>query len=268
MDKELRFVAKYYRKGSLDIKRAYKLTLAKAGRRQDIGYRWIAVAAVVVLLIVGGAIVFFRQSEPQETVIAAQDSNRQVTLADGTNVVLAPHSSITFGDDCRNLELSGKAYFDIHHDAEHEFIIHDNDYTIRDIGTRLIVDEKPLANGRKLTSVYVAEGSVSLVANNSSKGVIIDKEEMYQIGSGTVKPLRVSQKPSDNSLTAWATHEFHFDNTPLPTVLDDLSTYYNIRLSCPGGESKRLTADFHTDSLSTIIGMIEETLNVNIKQNK
>lgn len=85
------------------------------------------------------------------------------------------------------------------------------------------------------------------------------------IAVGSVEPRRVSNAPSVNAVAAWATHEFHFSATPLSVVLRDLSDYYGVTLTCAGGEGKRLTADFHADSVTTIVGLIDETLDVRIK---
>lgn len=267
MTKELRFVTKYYRQGSLDIRSAYRATLAKAGRSPSASIRWVAIAAAVAVLVVAGAVALFYSRQATITTILTANESRVVRLADGTSITLAPHSSVSYDEkDCRSIELSGKAYLNIHHDDAHPFVITDDDYVIRDIGTQLVVDEKTLTDGQKTTSVYVIEGSVSLMANGGSKGAIVDKGDMYQIGSGTMKPRRISKVPTENAVAAWATHEFHFSDTPLPTVLSDLSDYYGVILTCPNGGNKRLTADFHADSLTTIINLIEETLNVKIKQ--
>lgn len=266
MSKELKFVTRNYRRGVLDVRRAYRATLSKAGRRQKSEIRWMAAAAVIVMLLVCGAIAYMLPRQARETTIAAGQQNRVVTLADGTRVTLAPHSSIMYADDCRDIEMTGRAYFDIRHDASRPFVIHDTDYVIRDIGTKLVVEELMLGGGQKTTSVYVAQGSVSLMANAAADGVIVSAGDMYQISSSATKPVKVGRLPSENSLTAWATHEFHFDGTPLPQVLDDLSAYYHVDLSCPNGQQKRLTADFRADSLDSIINMIEETLDVDISR--
>lgn len=266
MSKELKFVTRNYRRGVLDVRRAYRATLSKAGRRQKSEIRWMAAAAVIVVLLVGGAIAYMLPRQARETTIAAGQQNRVVTLADGTRVTLAPHSSIMYADDCRDIEMTGRAYFDIRHDASRPFVIHDTDYVIRDIGTKLVVEERMLGGGQKTTSVYVAQGSVYLIANAAADGVIVGAGDMYQISSSATKPVKVGRLPSENSLTAWATHEFHFDGTPLPQVLDDLSAYYHVDLSCPNGQQKRLTADFRADSLDSIINMIEETLDVDISR--
>lgn len=107
MSKELKFVTRNYRRGVLDVRRAYRATLSKAGRRQKSEIRWMAAAAVIVVLLVGGAIAYMLPRQARETTIAAGQQNRVVTLADGTRVTLAPHSSIMYADDCRDIEMAG-----------------------------------------------------------------------------------------------------------------------------------------------------------------
>lgn len=265
MDKELNFVTKYYRHGSLDIKKAYRATLDKAGRQRRTNLRWIAVAAVVALLIVGGGLVMHYKSVSSVTTFVTENNNRYIALDDGAHVILAPHSSLSYEDDCRRVEMTGKVYFDIRHDENHPFVISDDDYVIRDIGTRLVVDEKQMGEGQKSTKVYVLDGSVCLLSSHSSKGVIVDKDELYQIGTGATRPVMVSSRISSNDMAVWATHEFHFVYAPLSVVLTDLSEYYHVSLSCKE-TNKHLTADFQATSLDSIKSMIEETLGVEIKQ--
>lgn len=258
-DKSLRFVLRYYRSEALDIKAAYRKTLAKAagsGISHTVLHplRW-AVAAVIAALLVGGGIMLFR---PTVTTIASAETNRVVRLEDGTVVTLAPHSTLAYRGDCRTVRLTGKAYLDIHHDVRHPFTIRDDNYVIHDIGTRLMVDET--VKGR--ATVYVEEGSVALASDRTEKdAIVLRKDEGATIRDGG-RPRRVDMQ--SQNITAWATGEFHFDNAPLQAVLGDLSHYYNVSLSCADGDDKRLTADFHADSLQAIVGMIEEALNVNI----
>ena len=56
---------------------------------------------------------------------------------------------------------------------------------------------------------------------------------------------------------------FHFDDTPLPEVLDHLGKWYGVKLKATDTD-KHLTGDFAADSLDTIINMIEEVLDVEI----
>ena len=58
---------------------------------------------------------------------------------------------------------------------------------------------------------------------------------------------------------------FHFDNTPLREVLDELSNYYGVTLTADQ-EDKRLTGDFEADSLDMTIRLIEEVLDITISR--
>lgn len=270
-NKSLDFVARYYRHGALDISKAYRKTLAKAYGSHKPQFsilkpqiRW-AVAAVVAALLIGGGILLFR---PSVTMLTAADTARTFTLQDGTVVTLAPHSTLSYKGDCREVELSGKAYLNIHHDAGHPFMIKDKSYVIKDIGTRLMVDEaashQPSRTGEEdAVSVYVEEGSVSFASTSKHAANIVLHKGQGATFNGDGQPKLMAQ-PSRN-MTAWATHEFHFDDTPLPEVLRDLSAYYGVSLSCQSADGKRLTADFHADSLQTIVNMVEETFDVKIK---
>lgn len=73
----------------------------------------------------------------------------------------------------------------------------------------------------------------------------------------------VNMQPS--SATVSVPKTFHFDNTPLREVLDELSNYYGIRLVADQ-EDKRLTGDFEADSLNMTIRLIEEVLDVTISR--
>ena len=60
---------------------------------------------------------------------------------------------------------------------------------------------------------------------------------------------------------------FVFSNTPLQKVLDELSRYYNVRLTADNTD-KRLTANFNSRSLDEIIEIIEKVLKVKIEKKK
>ncbi len=257
-NRNLDFVARHYRRGALNLKSAYQATLAKAGRRQSstrlVGW---AVAAVVAALVIGGAAVLL---SPDTTTIAATYTMRTVSLADGTVVVLAPHSSLSYKGDCRKVELEGKAFLAIHHDRRHPFTISDDRYKISDLGTRLLVDE---TGGQ--TKVYVEEGSVALSSAAGQQSMILGASEGAVVDStGQLKPMPTASP----NVTTWATRQFRFSATPLRQVLSDLSDYYGVELSCADAGGKRLTATFRADNLADIVSMIEETLNVTIKINR
>lgn len=257
-EKIIGFVAHCYRQGAMNLDEAYRQTLAKAGiepqvrplRRGLVGL----VAASVALLLIAGSYLYLHN---RSTVLVADNTSRVVTLADGTRATLAPHATLSYrGNDCREVAVTGKVFLEVAHDARHPFTVTDNAYTIRDIGTKLMVDETAEA-----TTVLVTEGAVSFSANTSQKAVVLRQNESARLAVQDNAPQALRLSPN---AVAWATHTFHFNDTPLPEVLRDLSAYYHVRLTCDDGSAKRLTGDFHTDSLDSIISIINETLDVNI----
>lgn len=252
---DLDFVARHYRHGALNLKSAYRATLARAGqgrhRARLVGW---AVAAVVAALVVGGAAVLL---SPATTTIAATHTMLTVRLDDGTVAVLAPHSTLSYKGDCRDVELEGKAYLKIHHDHRHPFTVSDDRYTISDIGTRLLIDE---TGGQAM--VFVEEGSVALSSAKAPQSLILGAGEGAVVDStGQIEPMATASP----NITTWATRQFRFSATPLKQVLGDLSAYYGVDLVCADADGKRLTATFRADDLTDIVSMIEETLDVTIK---
>lgn len=258
-EKIINFVAHCYRNGAMDLSEAYRQTLAKAGRKPQVrsirrGLVGLAAASAALLLAAGTWLYLHNRS----TTLVADNMSRIVRLADGTRVTLAPHSTLSYrGNDCRGVEVAGKVFLEVIHDESHPFTVTDNAYTIRDIGTKLMVDET--AQG---TTVLVTEGAVSFCANTSHQAVVLRQYESARLSANGTAPEQLRLSPN---AAAWATHMFHFDDTPLSEVLRDLSAYYHVRLTCENGSGKHLTGDFHTDSLKTILSIINETLDVNIK---
>uniref|UniRef100_UPI0040297662 FecR family protein n=1 Tax=Prevotella sp. TaxID=59823 RepID=UPI0040297662 len=256
------YVLHYYREGRIDTQKALNKIQARVGIRprtaKRLYLRWASVAASALILLGIGTYLYLR---PTATTLTADASQQVYRLPDGTIVTLAPHATLSYKGDCREVEMTGKAYFTIHHDASHPFTIADNDYIVRDIGTHLQVEES--AAGTRLT---VLEGAASFGSTRSGSTAVALRAGMSAMLTDGESSPRLDRKADPNS-AAWATHEFHFIDTPLADVLHTLSTYYHVRLTADN-MSKRLTADFDTANLNSIITVIEQTLDVKIEERK
>lgn len=256
----MRYVLHYYKEGKLDTQRALDKIQTRTGIRpktaKHLYLRWTAIAASVLVAVSLGTYLYLR---PTATTLTADASQQVYRLPDGTMVTLAPHATLSYKGDCRKVEMTGKAFFAIHHDASHPFTIADNDYIVRDIGTHLQVEES--AAGTRLT---VLEGAASFGSTRSGSTAIALRAGMSAtLSHGESAPQL--DKNTDLNTAAWATHEFHFADTPLDDVLHTLSTYYHVRLTA-SDTNKHLTADFDTASLNSIINVIEQTLDVKIEK--
>lgn len=258
----MKYVIRYYKEGRLDTRKALASVRSRVGLQpiSRVRYlRWAAIAASVVVLVGIAAYALF---VPSTVTLTAEATPQIYHLTDGTVVTLAPHSSISYAsDDCRHVRLTGKAFFDIHHDSANPFTITDDRYTIRDIGTRLQVEET-----RTMTRLTVVEGAASFGSTRAGGKAIALKAGMSAVLGNDDSTPRMDSR-TDVNTTAWATHQFHFDDTPLPEVLATLGRYYHVRLTASDTD-KHLTADFDADDLDNIISLVSQTLNVSISKEK
>lgn len=257
-EKKLQFVLKHYQHGLLDTEKALqRLKLRQGIKPRRIAQRWWAAAATVAVLI-GMATLW--QLYPRTTTIEAGNIAKAYVLSDGSQAMLAPHATLSFkGNDQRNIDVTGKVYLRVKHDEDNPFTISDHDYVITDIGTAFEVDEQEQA-----TKVTVTEGEVLFASTaQPTKGLSLRKGMTAILAKGSRQPSLMAASTTNH--VAWATYEFHFDNTPVDAVLKDLSAYYGVTLTTSATD-KRLSGDFHADSLPRIKAVIEQTLNITIHQ--
>lgn len=268
-NREQDFVLRYFQLGTLDTQRALRKVKARLvsstsafeekpkAREVRVGwYRWLAVAASLLVLVAVGAYTLLL---PKTVTFTSDSEVVACHLPDGTQVTLSPHSSLSYREDnCRKVKMEGCAYFQVRHDEQHPFDVDGERGHVRVLGTQFMVDERKAGTAE----VMVTSGRVFFSARDSQKGILLTKGKRARLVSGAEQPEL--QSSCDVNDVAWATHQLHFENTPLSEVLRRLS-------ECNGGVdlhasdmSKHLTGDFTTDSLLQAIKIIEQTLDVRI----
>jgi len=161
---------------------------------------------------------------------------KKFTLADGSVVALNTDSQIdvVFRDDCRDIHLvRGEAYFDVVHDEKRPFIVHANQYVVRDIGTAFAVQltEKGLVNvrvtkGRVEIAARANEGAASRLAK--SLGILSAGQDVL-FGQRIERAEVVSDAELGRKL-AWRQGQLIYSGQPLAEVLADISRYSDIQI--------------------------------------
>ena len=181
-----------------------------------------------------------------------------VVLPDGTNVTLAPGSSMKFRmKETREVKMDGKVYFDVARDESRPFEVDADGAFVRVLGPEFMVEE----SDKETVRVYVAEGKVLFARNSRTEGVILTEGMGACLGSDVSVP--VVEDTGDVNSIAWQRGTFIFDQTPLKEVLDCLSAYYHVSFAATD-LSKRLSGEFRTEDLDLIIELIESALDVTI----
>ncbi len=139
----------------------------------------------------------------------------QLTLPDGTNVWLNAASSITyptaFINNTREVTITGEAYFEVVKNAAKPFIVNTYKDEITVLGTAFNVnaytDEENMKTSLREGSVKIAE-KILKPGQAYVNGKIIDANIEQDIG--------------------WKNGVFAFNDADLPTVMRQLSRWYNV----------------------------------------
>jgi transmembrane sensor len=188
----------------------------------------------------------------------APGQRETVTLADGTEITLAPASRLqvapAYGRTRRDVSLlEGEGYFVVHHDPHRPFVVHARNGLAEDVGTRFVVRayrEEPTVR------VVVADGIVALT-DSAAAG------RRSELGRGA---LGVLDRTGDVSLTdgvdvdrvlAWTRGELAFDRTPLSAIGADLSRWYGLDVRVAQGVGDRqFTGRYTTESPDDVLASI------------
>jgi len=159
-------------------------------------------------------------------VIVPLGAEYQITLADGTRVMLNSESRIRFPDEFpmneRRVYLQGEAYFQVARDESRPFLVDTRALTVRVLGTEFNVKAyeearvaATLVSGR--VSVTVGADSLTLVPGEQCE---LDK----RTGELTVREADLI------SVLAWKNGEFVFKGVTLEEMMSELSRWYDMEV--------------------------------------
>jgi transmembrane sensor len=233
---------------------------------------FLAAAAAVVL--VAGAI--FRQHHSHgaqstaeisaiTTAVGALDSLR---LPDGSRVVLGPGSRLVvaagYGNESRDVSLSGEAFFDVVHDESRPFVVNAGGARIRDVGTAFSVRADSGA-----IRVVVASGSVEMAGVDSGVvGVVLHAGDIgVRTDIGGITAHHGDAAAED---MAWTRGKIVFRDATLAEVAAEIRRWYGVELvigdSSLGG--RHLTATFNRgDAVDIVLQNIALSLPASIDRN-
>ena len=220
---------------------------------------WLKYAAAALLLLVGSYFLINKNSAPsniapQEYIAEAAVAN--LSLNDGSTVSLnvgAELKELSDFSKVRNVELTGEAFFDIAPDQERPFRIHlEDDLFVEVLGTSFnIVNE-----GEEL-EIVVESGHVELHAD----GKVISLTKGY--AAKRVKGSIVKFKKTKDNYLSWKNNKLVYKNTPISTVLSDISTHFNTTINLSSAVKKsncNLSSTFDTSNLDQILNELSKVL--------
>jgi ferric-dicitrate binding protein FerR (iron transport regulator) len=201
-------------------------------------YWWYA-AAVAILL--GSALPFFMNKKKAVPAMADQlvstpaGSRKTIRLPDGTMVQMNAGTSLViagdFGTRNRSITLKGEAFFTVATDAAHPFIIHAGNIQTTVLGTSFNIRSWP---DEDTWAIGVSTGMVK-ISNEVNKQVMAacltaNKSLTHHRQSGTSDIADIEA----GALGAWRNNIFHFNNSSMGEIAQELQRQYNIPVMVTG----------------------------------
>ncbi|WP_256003961.1 FecR family protein [Pedobacter deserti] len=153
----------------------------------------------------------------------------QLTLPDGTTVLLNAASSITypvaFTGKERLVEMNGEAYFEVAHNPKKPFKVKINESnTIEVLGTHFNISAY---DDEKIMRTTLLEGSVRL-HSNATKGILKPGQQAQVTG----KQMAIADigHAGIAEVMAWKDGLFNFQDADLQEIMRDLARWYDIEV--------------------------------------
>jgi transmembrane sensor len=226
---------------------------------------WIFRAAAI--LIFGFfATWFIVNSAKHEDLLVVETTTelKTIRLPDGTKVTLNKNSKLSypnqFSDTERRVELTGEAFFNVSKNPNQAFIIKNESFNIKVIGTSFNVLSSLEKNKAIVT---VVTGTVAFMAKKG-ESILLVKDE---VGVLNLSNQQLSKSINlDENFLAWQTKKIVFNNTSLLEVVKTLEAYFSIQVKLKNKSlaTCKFTGSFENPKLTDVLNVLEKTLNLKI----
>lgn len=213
-------------------------------------------AAAIFLLAVSSVSIYLmlEKDRPQKDLLECYIPTaevREITLPDGTRVMLNSKSTLLYPDEfageTRSVYLVGEANFKVKPDKKHPFIVKANDFQVTALGTEFNVNAYPENNELIAT---LLEGSVKVEFDNLMSNVILKPNEQLAYNKKTKRGSL--HQPEMEEVTAWQRGELVFSNMYLEDIFTNLERKFPYTLVYSPNSLKENTYSFRFQKQATL----------------
>lgn len=229
-------------------------------------WRYFGVAASLAILVsLGYWFAGNGQADPQivYVVSAGRQSMEAFYLPDGSHVSLNAGSKLTypehFSGKHREISLSGQAFFKVHHDPQHPFIVKTKTMDVKALGTSF---EVFTVDSASYTEMILTDGAVEVsTKRDEGEGDVYlvkpDEKLAYEM-NGEAKIEKVDAK----QYSSWYLGgKPSFKNEKLAMILPRLESWYGVRIDCPEevADKYSFTFSIHNESVELLLNIISNS---------
>jgi ferric-dicitrate binding protein FerR (iron transport regulator) len=264
----------------IDVERALRNVMRRTEKRGTKGRRlmlwWQRTAAVLFLPVLLGAGYLWYTHRP-----ASIDSGKtyqeisspfglcsKVELPDGSTVWLNSGSRlrypVSFSGKRRDLQLSGEAFFHVHSDREHPFVVNTKDMVITATGTQFNVEAYATDT---VTSVTLLEGTLDVSVNRMRSVRLLPDQRIdynYLSASYNVAETDAARR------CLWKDGILAFRGEPLSEVFKRIGRIFNVNIVMKDEDISRqpYRATFQDESFGEILNLLRLTVPIKYKWKK
>ena len=248
--------------------------------KRNFGFIWKAAA---ILLIISSSLYVYRSSIQQHTkpvyqVLNTLPGNRKIlTLPDGTTVTVNSNSKLSFpahfSDSTREVFLTGEAFFDVHKDHMHPFVIHTGKMNIRVLGTAFNVKAYPNDKFSETTlirgiiQVTLTDRPADRITLKPTEKLIVNyltdhanETKATPLKTNSLAQITYLQKQDSTIVeTSWLQNKLIFKDQDFETLSNTLERRYNINFQFENDEIKQLrfTGSFENETITEVLNALQ-----------
>ncbi|RZS75477.1 FecR family protein [Pseudobacter ginsenosidimutans] len=173
------------------------------------------------------------------TISTPRGATYEVTLADGTKVWLNAASAlrypVAFAGNERSVTLSGEAYFEVARNQVPFKVIANGKSEVEVLGTHFNVNAYP---DESVVATTLLEGKVRVAVLVNDQP---EKQSTLLLSPGqqavtTAGKNQLKKEADLNSVMAWKSGKFYFENEKLETIMKEFSRWYDVEVVYQGND--------------------------------
>ncbi|HVP85374.1 MAG TPA: FecR domain-containing protein [Rhizomicrobium sp.] len=265
----LRLDAAWERAGRLEAFRPLKRPVSAPApqSRHPLILKFAAAAAAIAAVI--GSSLYFAQPA-MRTYATAVGERQTITLTDGSTIALNTNSVLKLSAkaSARKAVLErGEALFQIHHDAQHPFVVVASGHRITDLGTKFIVREETDA-----LKVTLLEGRARIeTAGDAAKHRATDLtpgETVIASADALVKSKRAIATLANEA--SWQRGVLVFENATLADAARELNRYnvQKLVIEDPAVAKLKFDATIPTNGIQTFARVAQQVFGLKIERHE
>jgi transmembrane sensor len=250
--------------------------------KRNFAFIWKAAA---ILFILSTSLYIYRSyvqryNKPVYQLLTTVSGKRKiVTLSDGTIVTINSDSKLSFpsnfSDSTREVFLTGEAFFDVHKDHKHPFIIHTGKMNIRVLGTAFNVKAYPNDRFSETTlirgiiQVTLTDRPADRITLKPTEKLIVnylggrtnEKQKTLQKANSLPQIVYLQKRDSTIVETSWLQNKLIFKDQDFETLSNTLERRYNVSFQFVNEETKQLrfTGIFEKETIIEVLDALQLT---------